>query len=220
MAETFERQSNLKKDIIQVQGEGSVAASPDTATVTVGVSTEVQDLVQGQQQNARAVAAVIQSIQQTGIPAENIKTLDYRIESVYDYKDGVQTFRGYKITHLLQVTISDLEKVGTVVDTAVQNGANYISDIAFTAKRKEGLYNEALELAVRNSFNKAKTIAGAINVALDSVPVQVTEENRIARPLMEYQVPMVKGATSTPIQPGQLLIEATVTAIYTFKRKA
>jgi uncharacterized protein len=219
MAETFERQSNLKKDIIQVQGEGSVAASPDTATVTVGVSTEVQDLVQGQQQNARAVAAVIQSIQQTGIPSENIKTLDYRIESVYDYKDGVQTFRGYKITHLLQVTISDLEKVGTVVDTAVQNGANYISDIAFTAKRKEGLYNEALELAVRNSFNKAKTIAGAINVALDSVPVQVTEENRIARPLMEYQVPMVKGATSTPIQPGQLLIEATVTAIYSFTRR-
>ncbi|ALC89979.1 hypothetical protein AM500_09480 [Bacillus sp. FJAT-18017] len=218
MAETFERQSNLKKDIIQVQGEGSVAASPDTATVTVGVSTEVQDLVQGQQQNARAVAAVIQSIQQTGIPSENIKTLDYRIESVYDYKDGVQTFRGYKITHLLQVTISDLEKVGTVVDTAVQNGANYISDIAFTAKRKEGLYNEALELAVRNSFNKAKTIAGAINVALDSVPVQV-EENRIARPLMEYQVPMVKGATSTPIQPGQLLIEATITAIYSFTRR-
>ncbi|OCA91060.1 hypothetical protein A8F94_04140 [Bacillus sp. FJAT-27225] len=211
-------ETTKNRDTIEVTGEGSVAATPDTATVTVGVSTEVKDLVQGQQQNARIISAVIQALLQIGLPAETIRTLDYRIESVYDYKDGVQHFRGYKITHLLQVTITDLEKIGIVVDTAVQSGANTVSDITFSVKKKEEFYNEALILAIENAFNKAQTIAMAIKITLDPVPVMVTEVNRSVRPLMEYHVPMVKGATSTPIKSGQLTIEATVTALYTFKR--
>lgn len=212
------RDGAQEANIISVKGEGTVLAEPDTAKVTVGVTTEQKDLVEAQQQNARDAANLVKAVLKSGIPPENIRTSDYRIESVYDYKEGVQLFRGYKITHLFQVKTSDLGKVGALVDTAVQSGANYVSDIQFTNSRKEALYNEALELAVKNAAHKATTISKSIGANLNSVPLTVTEGTQQPTPYSEYHTPMVKGiSTTTPIQPGQLIIEAAITVKYRFE---
>jgi len=211
------RDGTEERRIITVKGEGTVTAEPDTATVVIGVTTENKDLVEAQQQNAREAAKLVKALLGSGIPAENIRTSEYRVESVYDYKEGVQIFRGYKVTHLFQVKMTDLAKVGTIVDAAIQSGANYVSDIQFTNSRKENLYNEALALAVKNAAQKAATISTAIGVKLIPVPLTVTEGTEQPRPYTEYHTPMVKGiSTTTPIQPGQLLIEATITARYQF----
>ncbi|CEG27809.1 SIMPL domain-containing protein [Bacillus sp. B-jedd] len=212
------RDGAQEANIIIVKGEGTVSAEPDTAKVTVGVTTEQKDLVEAQQQNARDAANLVKALLGSGIPPENIRTSDYRIESVYDYKEGAQLFRGYKITHLFQVKTSDLGKVGALVDNAVQNGANYVSDIQFTNSRKDDLYNEALELAVKNAAQKAVTISQAIGANLNPVPLTVTEGFQQPIPYSEYHTPMVKGiSTTTPIQPGQLLIEADITVKYRFE---
>lgn len=73
------------------------------------------------------------------------------------------------------MNIDDLSTVGNVVDTAVQNGANYIANVQFTAKSKESYYNQALSMALKNAGEKAKTIANTINVSLFVTPVLVTE---------------------------------------------
>jgi uncharacterized protein len=206
-----------KANRILVTGEGIIEARPDTATVILGVSNEVKDLVEGQQQNASMVSTIIHELLKISILPENIQTSDYRIEPVYDYKEGVQTFRGYKITHLLQVRISNLEKIGIVVDTAVKNGANYVSDIRFSASKREGLYKQALTMAVNDAYEKASTISFALKVTLDPTPVSLVEETREARPFTEYKAPMVLGiSTTTPIQPGQLFVEARVRAEYRY----
>ncbi|WP_059171091.1 SIMPL domain-containing protein [Bacillus sp. FJAT-27445] len=213
----FEKQGAVDEKKIRVKGEGTVTTRPDSATAVVGVSTEQMDLVGGQQQNALAVSKVINSLLGLGIPAENIRTSDYRIESMYDYKEGTQIFRGYKITHLLQVRITDLEKVGIVIDSAVQNGANYVSDIQFTSSKRDAFYKEALTLAVKNAYEKAMTISNALGVRLNPVPLSVIEGNESPRPFQEYHTSMVKGISTTQIQPGQLLVEAYVTSEYQFE---
>ncbi|WP_316569656.1 SIMPL domain-containing protein [Neobacillus sp. YIM B06451] len=200
--------------IIRVKGEGMVTTRPDLATVVIGVSTEQKDVAAGQQQNARDSSRVVNALLGLGIPTGNIRTFDYRIESMYDFKEGMQIFRGYKITHLLQVKVTDLEKAGTVIDTAVRNGANYVSDIHFTASKQEAYYKEALTLAVQNAYEKAKTIGMALGVKLNPVPVSVIEGNDFPRPVTEYHTPMVKGISTTQIQPGKLTIEAAVISEY------
>ncbi|RDU35159.1 hypothetical protein DRW41_19635 [Neobacillus piezotolerans] len=211
-----DRQGEFVDKKIRVRGEGTVTIRPDTATVVVGVSTEEKDLVSGQQQNARESSRIVNALLGLGIPAENIRTSDYRIESMYDYKEGMQIFRGYKVTHLLQVRVTDLEKAGTIVDTAVRNGANYVSDIQFITSQHDAYYREALALAVQNAYEKAKTISTALGVKLNPVPVSVIEGNDFPRPVHEYHTPMVKGVSTTQIQPGKLTIEASVTSDYIF----
>ncbi|MEH7009874.1 SIMPL domain-containing protein [Neobacillus niacini] len=206
-----------RNNIIKVRGEGEIAVQPDTASVNLGVVTESNELIGAQQQNSMVVNKVIDSLIALGIDRNQIQTFDYRIEAVYDYEQGKQIFRGYKITHILQVKIDDLSIIGKVVDTAVQNGANYVANVQFTTKYKDSYYQQALVMALNNASNKAKTIANTLRVSLNPTPILVTEGGDTIQPFESQQVAFVKGVSSTQIQPGQLIIKASVSTDFKYQ---
>jgi uncharacterized protein YggE len=174
---------NQRNNLIKVRGEGELAVQPDTASVNLGVVTESKELISAQQENSTIGNKVIDSLLALGIDRNQIQTFDYRIEPVYDYEEGKQIFRGYKITHILQVKMDDLSMIGNVVDTAVQNGANYVANIQFTTKYKDAYYQQALVMALNNASSKAKTIAATLRVTLNPTPILVTEGGDTLQPL-------------------------------------
>jgi len=206
-----------KDYLIKVSGEGEMAIQPDSASVNLGIITESKQVITAQQQNSHEVTKVIDSLISLGITKNNIQTFDYRIESDYDYDQGKQIFRGYKITHILQVKIEDLSIVGKVVDTAVQNGVNYVSNVQFTVKDKESFYKQVLVMAVNNAIERAKTIAGTLNVSLIPTPRLIIEGGRTVQPAFNQTGAFVKGAASTQIEPGQITVKADVIAEFHFK---
>ncbi len=206
-----------KSHLIKVTGEGELAIPPDSASVNLGVITEKKELSAAQQQNSEEVTKVITALLALGIPQKQLQTFDYRIESEYDFDQGKQLFRGYKITHLLQVKIEDLALVGKVVDTAVQNGANYVSNVQFTAKNKESFYLQALALALNNAIEKAKTIATTLNVTLLPTPSLVAEGVRTVQPLYHQAETFVKGVNSTQFEPGQIKVKANISAEFHYQ---
>lgn len=206
-----------KDHLIKVTGEGELAIQPDSASVNIGVITEGKELLTAQEQNSLAVKNVIDALLAIGISQHLIQTFDYRIESEYDFEQGKQLFRGYKITHLLQVKIDDLSLAGKVVDTTVQNGANYVSSVQFTVKDKESYYLQALTLALTNALDKAKTIAASINVTLIPIPRLVVEEMSSVQPLYHQAGAFVKGISSTQFEPGQIKVRAMISAEYNYQ---
>jgi uncharacterized protein len=206
-----------KDYLIKVSGEGEMAIQPDSASVNLGIITESKQVITAQQQNSLEVTKVIDSLISLGITKNNIQTFDYRIESDYDYDQGKQIFRGYKITHILQVKIEDLSIIGKVVDTAVQNGVNYVSNIQFTLKDKESFYKQVLVMAVNNAIERAKTIAGTLNVSLIPTPRLIIEGGKTVQPVFTQPGAFVKGAASTQIEPGQITVKADVIAEFHFK---
>lgn len=206
----------IRSRLIKVTGEGEVAVQPDTASIHLGVITEAKELIPAQQQNSITSTKVINSLLELRIDKNLIQTFDYRIESNYDFDQGKQIFRGYKITHILEVKIEDLSLVGKVVDTAVQNGANYVANIQFTTKYKDTYYHQALTLAVNNASEKAKTIANSIKVTLIPTPILVKEGIDVIQPFESKQVTFAAGMSSTQLQPGQLIIKATIAAEYNY----
>jgi len=205
-----------KDHLIKVSGEGEMAVQPDSASVNLGIIAESKQLITAQQQNSLEVTKVIDSLISLGINKNQIQTFDYRIEPDYDYDQGKQIFRGYKITHILKVKIEDLSIIGNVVDTAVQNGVNYVSNVQFTAKNKESFYKQVLVLAVNNAIEKAKTIAGTINVTLLTTPILVVEGGSTVQPVFNPPGAFVKGIASTQLEPGQIIIKAEVMAEFKF----
>jgi uncharacterized protein len=206
-----------RNHIIKVKGEGEIALQPDTASVNLGIVTEGKELIDAQQQNSVIGNKIIDSLIALGIPKDQIKTKDYRIEPDYDYSSGNQIFRGYKITHILEVKVDELSIIGNVVDTAVQSGANYVANVQFTTKYEESYYQQALSMALKNASSKAKTISNTIRVTLNPTPILVTEGGDFIQPFDTQQVAFVKGAGSTQIQPGQLVIKAAVLVEYKFQ---
>jgi uncharacterized protein len=205
-----------RDNLIKVTGEGEIAVQPDTASVNLGVVTDGKELMGAQQQNSTIGTKIIDSLLALGMDKNNIQTFDYRIESDYEYDQGKAIFRGYKVTHILQVKIDDLSLVGKVIDIAVQNGANFVANIQFTTKYKDAYYQQALALALKNASDKATAIANTIRVTLNPIPILVMEGGNTVQPFESQQVTFAKGVSSTPIQPGQLQIRANVSTEFKY----
>jgi uncharacterized protein YggE len=198
---------------IEVLGEGTVAAAPDRALIILGAVTEGMDLQKVQSENAQIVTNIIQSLQELNMPRENIQTNDYRIEIQYDYPDGQQIFKGYKVTHLLQITLDEVDQTGNVVDTAVSHGANTVSSIQFSIVQKERFETQALSLAIQNARHKAVAISHTLGASISPLPSKVQELSSGTEPI-PFRRALQADSMVTPIEPGQLTIHAAVRVWY------
>jgi len=200
---------------IRVTGEGIVNVQPDQAEIIVGIITEDKELLAAQKQNAQLTTAVIEALLQLQIVKEQIQTSDFSIFPQYNFIDGVQTFKNYKVEHRLSVKTSNIDRIGLIVDTAVQSGANSVVGINFKVTERQKYEQQALMLAIYSATQKAITIAHALRVQLLQPPVLIIEGTSapiIPEPL--YSSAMVKGVSTTPIEPGLLEMRANITAVF------
>lgn len=202
---------------IRVIGEGTVDIQPNQADVIIGIITENKELVPAQRENAQVSSAVVDALLSLQIPRDKIRTSDYSIFPQYDFVDGVQTFRNYKVEHRLTVTLSNMDQIGMVVDKAIESGANSILSINFSANNVINQEQQALTLAVHDATQKAAAIAQALRVQLNHPPILIIEGgSAVTIPEPFYTTtPMVKGV-STTIEPGLLQVKATITAVFQF----
>jgi uncharacterized protein len=209
--------SRAKLNRLKVTGEGTVSAVPDQAMIILGVITENMNLSTAQKENAAKTSAVINAMLSLGISQQDIQTFSYRIEPQYNFENGQQIFRGYRVEHQLQVTVKDLTKTGQVIDQAVASGANSVSSIQFTVSNPDAFYNQALTLAVQNAQQKAVAMARALQVTLQTVPIVVQEISQPFPPRpVPFQAATLAQDAGTPIQPGENKIKATVKIEYTY----
>lgn len=201
--------------VITVRGDGEVFVKPNYAQIQIEVSTEGKDVRGAQQENANIMNQVIQSLLQLNIPREDIQTAAFNVLPQYDYVEGKQIFRGYEVTNALTVKVRDTNKIGSVIDTAVQNGANRVSGIQFKIENADPYYQQALRLALQNAQTKAKTIAQTLKLTLHPQPIEVVEE-RETGPILYKTVAMADQTFSTPIEPGQIMINAIVRVKYQY----
>ncbi len=202
---------------ILVTGDGMVSVEPDQAEVILGVKTEDSNLQKAQRDNAEYTNNVIHALLQENIPQNHIRTQDYRIDIDYDYKEGVEIFRGYRVTNLLKVIITPINKVGPIVDIAVDHGANIVRNIELTMANQDRYYQEALKRAVENTQVKVSIIAQELGVSVSAVPYSLEEisrrEDRESRPLV---LGVSTDSPTTPIEPGKLEIKAKVEAKFRY----
>lgn len=212
----FDRNNfEARKGFIRVMGTGAVKAIPDTALVNLGVVTENTILESARRENAIRTNAVINTLASMGIEKKNISTGAFSIDPIYDYIDGKQTFRGYRITNILTVTVEDIARAGDVIDKATFAGVNRIDSVTFTLSDITNYYDKALALAVENALHKGSEIGNVLNVEVDEVPYKIIEKSDGAS---LYAASVAKlSAPSTPVLPGQIEIASTIVAVIGYK---
>lgn len=199
-----------------VTGNGEIAATPDYIQIQIEVRTRGRNVSEAQQENALVMNRVIQSLLALHIPQEGIQTTNYSISPVYDYIEGRQVFRGYEVQNAVTVKITDISQAGTVIDAAVQNGANDVSAIQFKIENPSFYYRQALQLALKDAQEKAFTMAETLNISIQPVPIEIVEEDIHAVPIPFKTVQMNVQESVTPIEQGTLQIPATVRVKFRF----
>ena len=198
---------------IHVFGEGLVSVDADTLKITLGVVTEGVELETIQAENAAAITRVIQALHDNGIKHDEIKTIDYRIDPQYRYEDSKQLFVGYRITHMLEVKTKQIKNAGKIVDSAVKNGANTVTNIQFTIENDTVFYQHALQLAAKDTLRKAYTLARPYGATAYQIPYLIEEQLSIGGPIpLTYTA--LKAEAQTPIEPGKLTVQARIKAYF------
>lgn len=202
--------NNIHNRTMTLTGQGQVTVVPNVAVVHLGVETRGENLVGIQSDNAQITQSIIQALQRMGV--NDIKTFQYSINKVFDYEDGKQIDRGYSVRNILEIRTNNLDKVGNIIDTAVSMGANVVDLISFDVSNKEYYYQQALNMAVMNAMQKAKSIAMNLGISADPVPMKITENS--IPPIQPFYRQEL--AATTPIMPGNINIEANVTVEFAF----
>lgn len=213
----YHRQPDSEQRVrsMTVSGNGSVSVQPDITRIQLTVVTEDESLTQAQQKNAQAMNQVIESLMTLGLARENIQTTSYTIIPNYDFVNGQQVFRGYEVRNEITVEVQGIDQIGTIIDVAVQNGVNHVSNIQFTVQDKQLYYQEALVSALQNATVKSQTIAQTMQLNLDPTPIRIVEE------VIDNQINFKTFAASldnisTPIEPGEIIIMAKVEVKYQY----
>jgi uncharacterized protein YggE len=207
---------------INVTGNGEINATPDIAYVSLGVITEKNAVSEAQNENSNTMNKIIDGVKKQGIQSEDIKTINYSISPKYNYdnKTGNNTLVGYTVLNTLSVTVKDITKVGTIIDSAVANGANNSNGVSFGVSDYQKYYNMALKNAISNAAATAQVIASSIGVTI-STPIKITEDSSS----IPNQYPVyfdgadknsTVGQSSMSVETGTYKIKASVSLVYQY----
>ena len=203
--------SPLQPSIV-TRGHAIVTARPDRAFVTIAAESRSKNSADAQKQNAAAMTAVLQKIEQAGVAKDAIRTVGYELQPEFDYANGRQTFRNYLARNTVEVRLDDMDRVGIVIDAAAAGGATTITGIRFDVRNRAALERDALRQAVADARARADAAAAGAGSTVDRV-VRIEEDTQYEppRPMMRMAAQATAaGNIETPVEPATIEIQARV----------
>jgi uncharacterized protein YggE len=204
---------------IEVVGHGEIRVPPDRATVILSVETKGPVAASVAAANARVQRRVLDTLKALGYSGTLVSTVGYNVEPDYEPVTNAPQPKqiGYVSRNSVQVTLAQLDRVGPVIDAALARGANGVQDISFDASNTDEPRQHALAQATASARGDATAIATSMGGTLGRL-VSVTMQGQF-RPMQLSQVNVAFRARSgapTPINPGEITVEASVTGRWQF----
>jgi hypothetical protein len=187
--------------------------------VVVTIETRAARADRASQVNATHSQTVLKRLEALVGNRGTVFTRSYRIKPEYaqEEKDGRrrQILVGYIATNTLEAVTGNIGAVGSVLDAAVDAGAQRVGSVEFFIAEPAPLRLEALEEAGRKAHAEAEAIAGSLDVELGELLEASTQPTAVPgpRPLQ------LRAATkvATPLVAGDIEIHADVSVVYSVK---
>ncbi|QQE65612.1 hypothetical protein GFS31_23000 [Leptolyngbya sp. BL0902] len=198
---------------LTVTGQGQVSVQTTKAQVSLGVDVEGTDAATVQREVARRSTAVVELLRSRNV--EKLETTGVQLNPRYNYENGRTEMIGYTGSNTVSFQVPT-EAMGSILDDAVNVGANQIRGISFVAD--DAVLETARQNALREAVNDAQTQANTVLRALNLGPQEIVniQINGANAPI---PVPMLRRAEmasasadySTPIIGGEQTVQASVT---------
>jgi uncharacterized protein YggE len=209
---------------LSVSGTGTVNLAPDIAYVNIGVHTENADIAQAVSSNNALAQAVVTALHTSGVDAKDIQTSNFSVYTTqnYDKLTGQSTgITSFAVDNTVYITVRDLSKLGSLLDTAIKAGANNINSVSFDLSDKTAGMQQARAKAMADAGSLAAELAKSAGLSLGGIQnLSYSESSPI------YSVYGMGGggnvgvpaaSAPAPINPGQIQLTATVSVTYAVK---
>lgn len=146
---------------ITVVGEGKITIKPDIAQTNIGVEVIAPTVKEASTQAADTMAAVLAALEAQGIAERDVQTTGYNVWLERPYTpEGLPSDKTlYHMGNNVMVTIRDLDKIGAILDAAIEAGANNIYGVTFNVADPNELKGEGRQEAVADALAKAQELA-------------------------------------------------------------
>ncbi|GAB4580506.1 MAG: SIMPL domain-containing protein [Anaerolineales bacterium] len=200
---------------LSINGHGEVTLTPDIAYIYVGVHTENEVAGEAVAENNEQAQTVIDALRVAGIAAEDISTTNFSLWYSQNYDmNGQPTDGKYVVDNTVFITVRDLEKLGEVLDTAIEAGANSVNGLSFDVSDKTAALAEAREKAVANARAQAEELAALAEVELGDIQ-SISMYGGVPTPYYGgYDRAATEAAASVPITPGQFVVSVDVSILF------
>ena len=202
--------------VITMGGHGEVRATPDTAMLSAGVSTEGPTAAAALSANNSRMQAVMAAIKKLGVPDKDVLTSNFSVSPQYaNSNNDTPRITGYQASNQVDVRLEDVNKLGSALDTLVTAGANQMHGVNFLIRNDAELLSQVRAAAVTEARAKAETYAKAAGLGLGAI-LSISEEGSPGpRPL--YAAAPMMMAKAVPVAMGEQSVSADVTIIWEIK---
>jgi uncharacterized protein len=207
---------------ISASAVGEAQIVPDRAMLNVAVESQGQTAAAAAAANATKQTRVIDAVKAAGIAAAQIRTSGYNVFPEYAQQSGQgPRVTGYRANNTVQIEVRNIDAVGKVIDAALGAGATNLGALSLFASNPDPARREALQKAVAKARADAEAAATAAGGTLGALVELVVDPFNEPRPLMQQSMGRVAAmAASTPIEPGEMSVQAVVRVRWEFVPKA
>ena len=208
--------------LLSVSSSAEAKRIPDVATISTGVTTQAADANAAMRANAVQMDKVMAAIRAAGIAERDIQTSGISLNPQYRYVENTPpTITGYQASNTVSVTVRDLPKLGKVLDTLVEQGANQINGPTFEVDKPDEAYDEARIGALRKAQLRAKTYADALGLKVRRI-VSISEGSggNFPRPMPMMRVAAADAsfAKETSVAPGETTLTVNIDVVFELGR--
>ena len=198
-------------------GEHVARVAPDVAWIDVVAETRAKTPREAQALNAAAMTAVQQKLGSAGVPAGALRTRGLDLRPEFDYANGKQTLREYVAINTLELRIEPLDRVGELIDLAVNAGAARVDGFRVDVKRRAELEREALRHAVEDARRRAEAMVAGAGRTLGPVLRMEASVPEPPGPRPFTRMAMAAAAPpppQTPVSAGEVEVRASVRVVF------
>ena len=206
---------------ITVKGTGEVLIPADMAVVSLGVSARDRDVLTAQAKANEAIASIRTALIDGGIAEADVNTDYINIYAMYDYSGGTEELTAYNANSTLAIRVTEIDRVGEVIDLAFGAGANTLNGISFSATDTSEAKEEALRAAFVDAKAKAEVLASAAGLQLrgveDILEGETYSYDRGIGNNFKAEAAM-DSASGTVVQAAKLTVSANISVTFNAER--
>ncbi|MBK5934390.1 hypothetical protein C8N32_11017 [Rhodovulum imhoffii] len=195
---------------LTVSASASVETAPDIARVTLGTIHRAGNAADAMAKVSADAEAIIAQLTGAGVDSADVQTGSLTLGPAWDHRETPPRQTGFEAGTTLILSVRDLPRLGALLDTLIDSGANRLDGVQFDIADPAPLLDTARRNAVVKARHKAEVLAEAAGQRLGPL-ISITEtRHALPRPVM---MDAARGS-SIPIAPGEISLSAEVTLVY------
>ncbi len=218
-----------REKVIYVTGEGISLNKPDFATINFSIVEEAKTASEATKKVSEKMNKVIEFLKEQKIEESDLKTMNVSVYPRYEYQtremidypyppeDKERVLAAYEASQSLEVKIRDLDNAGTIIEGAVNAGANQMGGLIFDIEDQKISKDDARNKAIEDAKAKAEKLASQLGVKLTKI-VSYNENDQMPYLLKESRMmdsaPLGMGESDMEIEPGEQEIKVIVNIGY------